>query len=145
MNKKVKSMTEQDIQNRINELVNLLNKYNYEYYILDNPSVEDAEYDNLMMELESLENRYPQYIRKNSPTKKVGAFLKTDLDTIIHQNQMMSLGDVFNSNELRDFDEKIKKVVHHYSYVIELKIDGIASSAHYEKDYLHLVLHVAME
>ena len=116
MNKKVKSMTEQDIQNRINELVNLLNKYNYEYYILDNPSVEDAEYDNLMMELESLENRYPQYIRKNSPTKKVGAFLKTDLDTIIHQNQMMSLGDVFNSNELRDFDEKIKKVVHHYSY-----------------------------
>ena len=53
MNKKVKSMTEQDIQNRINELVNLLNKYNYEYYILDNPSVEDAEYDNLMMELES--------------------------------------------------------------------------------------------
>lgn len=98
-----------------------------------------------MMELESLENRYPQYIRKNSPTKKVGAFLKTDLDTIIHQNQMMSLGDVFNSNELRDFDEKIKKVVHHYSYVIELKIDGIASSAHYEKGYLHLVLHVAME
>lgn len=99
-------MTEQDIQNRINELVDLLNKYNYEYYILDNPSIEDAEYDNLIMELESLEKRYPQYIRKDSPTKKVGAFLRTDLDTIIHQNQMMSLGDVFNSSELRDFDEK---------------------------------------
>ncbi len=133
MNKKVKIMTEQDIQNRINELVDLLNKYNYEYYILDNPSIEDAEYDNLIMELESLEKRYPQYIRKDSPTKKVGAFLRTDLDTIIHQNQMMSLGDVFNSSELRDFDEKIKKAVNHYSYVIELKIDGIASSAHYEK------------
>ena len=65
-------MTEQDIQNRINELVNLLNKYNYEYYILDNPSVEDAEYDNLMMELESLETDILNILEKIVPLKKLG-------------------------------------------------------------------------
>lgn len=121
-----------DVQSRINELVNKLNQYNYEYYILDNPTIDDSEYDSLIAELEQLENKYPAFIRSDSPTKQVGAFLKTDLETINHQYQMMSLGDVFNAEELRDFDEKIKKVVNSYTYTVELKIDGIASTAHYE-------------
>lgn len=125
-------MNEQNIQKRMNQLVDLLNQYNYEYYVLDNPSVEDAEYDNLIMELQELENKYPQYQKEDSPTKKVGAFLKTDLATIVHKNPMMSLGDVFNIEELKDFDSKIHKIVDHYTYVTELKIDGIASSVHYE-------------
>ena len=125
-------MNQLDIQNRINDLVNTLNRYNYEYYILDNPSVDDTEYDSLIAELERLEEAYPQFIRNDSPTRNVGAFLKTDLESITHKNQMMSLGDVFNQEELREFDEKIKKVVNTYTYTVELKIDGIASTAHYE-------------
>ncbi len=125
-------MNEQNIQERINYLVNILNQYNYEYYILDNPTVDDSEYDSLIKELENLENKYPHLVRNDSPTKKVGAFLKTDLETITHEHPMMSLGDVFNSEELREFDDKISKVVDKYTYVVELKIDGIASTAHYE-------------
>lgn len=126
-------MSQLDIQNKINELVNTLNRYNYEYYVLDNPTVDDTEYDNLIAELERLEQAYPMYKRKDSPTQNVGAFLKTDLESITHQNPMMSLGDIFNFSELREFDEKIKKVVNTYTYTVELKIDGIASTAHYEK------------
>ncbi len=121
-----------DVKKRIDELVTLLNRYNYEYYVLDNPTIDDSEYDSLISELESLENKYPSYIRKDSPTQNVGAFLKTDLDSITHTSQMMSLGDVFNFEELKEFDEKIKKVVNNYTYTVELKIDGIASTAHYE-------------
>lgn len=126
-------MNQLDIQQRIDYLVNLLNRYNYEYYVLDKPTVDDTEYDSLIAELERLEEAYPQYIRNDSPTRNVGAFLKTDLESIIHQNPMMSLGDVFNADELREFDERIKKVVNVYTYTVELKIDGIASTAHYEK------------
>lgn len=125
-------MNQNNIQKRIDELVNKLNQYNYEYYVLDNPTIDDTEYDSLISELENLEKQYPAYIRNDSPTKKVGAFLKTDLEAINHQHQMMSLGDVFNVEELREFDEKIKKVVNSYTYTVELKIDGIASTAHYE-------------
>lgn len=125
-------MNQNEIQTRIDELVNKLNQYNYEYYILDNPTIDDSEYDSLIAELEQLETKYPTFKRKDSPTQKVGAFLKTDLETITHQSQMMSLGDVFNVEELREFDDKIKKVVNSYTYVVELKIDGIASTAHYE-------------
>ncbi len=125
-------MNRLDIQNRINELVNILNRYNYEYYVLDNPTVDDSEYDSLIAELERLEEAYPEYIRKDSPTQNVGAFLKTDLESITHESQMMSLGDVFNIDELKEFDDKIRKVVNVYTYTVELKIDGIASTAHYE-------------
>lgn len=125
-------MSDLTVQKRIEELRNKLNQYNYEYYVLDNPTVDDSEYDSLMAELESLENKYPELITENSPTRKVGAFLKTDLESINHTYQMMSLADVFNAEELKDFDEKIKRVVNNYTYVVELKIDGIASSAHYD-------------
>ena len=121
-----------DVKSRIDELVSLLNRYNYEYYVLDNPTIDDVEYDSLISELERLEKENPSYIRKDSPTQNVGAFLKTDLGSITHTNQMMSLGDVFNFEELKEFDEKIKKVVNNYTYTVELKLDGIASTAHYE-------------
>ena len=126
-------MNNQSKKERMEELYKLINLYNYQYYILDNPTVEDVEYDSLIKELETLEELYPEYTRIDSPTKQVGAFLKTDLDTVIHENPMMSLGDVFNEYELRDFDDKIKKVVDNYTYVVELKIDGIASSVHYSE------------
>lgn len=122
----------QSAKQRMDSLYQLLHLYNYQYYVLDNPTIEDAEYDSLMRELETLETEFPMLARMDSPTKKVGAYLKTDLSSITHENPMMSLGDVFNFDELREFDEKIKKVVDQYTYVIELKIDGIASTVHYQ-------------
>ena len=100
---------EQDLK-RMEELVKILNQYNYEYYVLDNPTVDDVEYDSLMRELKSLEEKYPLDILPNTPTKKVGDYLKTDLEEITHEVPMMSLQDVFSFEELYEFDERIKKV-----------------------------------
>lgn len=129
-----------DYIKRIDELVKLLKQYNYEYYVLDNPTVTDYEYDSLLRELEVLENEHPEYIRSDSPTQKVGDYLKLDLDEIVHQAQMMSLQDVFNFQELREFDERVKKAVgsRNIEYTCELKIDGIASTIHYEDGLLVL-------
>ena len=124
---------------RIEYLTNLLNRYNYEYYVLDNPTVTDLEYDSLIKELEALEQEYPDLVLDNSPTKKVGDFLKLDLDEVEHINPMMSLANAFSYDELRDFDSKIRKAVgEKVSYTCELKIDGIASTIHYEKGLLTL-------
>lgn len=127
-----------EIKERIKYLVNILNQYNYEYYVLDNPTVEDIEYDSLMRELQTLEEKYPEEVLPNTPTKKVGDFLKTNFSEVIHQNPMLSLANAFSYDELREFDEKIKKIVSNYTYTVELKIDGIASSAHYEDGLLTL-------
>ena len=127
-----------EIRERIKYLVNILNQYNYEYYILDNPTVDDVMYDSLMRELEALERKYPEEVLPNTPTKKVGDFLKTDLEEIVHENPMLSLANAFSYDELREFDERIRKVVSNFTYTVELKIDGIASSAHYEDGLLTL-------
>lgn len=116
---------------RMEYLVKLLNQYNYEYYILDNPTVDDVMYDSLMRELKRLEEAYPNNVLKNTPTKQVGGFLKTDLSTITHNNPMMSLQDVFSFDELIDFDNRVRESFNNVTYCVELKIDGIASSATY--------------
>ncbi|MBQ4570593.1 MAG: NAD-dependent DNA ligase LigA [Bacilli bacterium] len=128
---------EQDIK-RMEELVKILNQYNYEYYVLDNPTVDDVEYDSLTRELKNLEQKYPSDILPNTPTLKVGDYLKTDLEEITHKVPMMSLQDVFSFDELYEFDERIKKVTNKYTYTCELKIDGIASSIHYTDGLLTL-------
>lgn len=128
-----------NIKERITYLTNLLNRYNYEYYVLDNPTVTDLEYDSLMKELEALEKEYPMLALDNSPTKKVGDFLKLDLEEIKHINPMMSLANAFSYDELREFDYKIEKTIgKKVAYTCELKIDGIASTIHYEKGLLTL-------
>lgn len=127
-----------EAQERIKYLVNILNQYNYEYYILDNPTVDDVMYDSLMRELEALEAKYPEFVLPNTPSKKVGDFLKTDLEEIVHDNPMLSLANAFSYDELREFDERIRKVVSNFTYTVELKIDGIASSAHYTDGLLTL-------
>ena len=100
---------EQDLK-RMEQLVKILNQYNYEYYVLDNPTVDDVEYDSLTRELKNLEQKYPEDILPNTPTQKVGDYLKTDLEEITHNVPMMSLQDVFSFEELYEFDERIKKV-----------------------------------
>lgn len=134
----IKKMSLDEIQKYIQQLTILLKQYNYEYYILDNPSVDDVEYDSKLRELERLEKEYPQFASTDSPTKQVGAFLQTDLNIINHEVPMLSLANAFSYDELREFDERIRKVVSDFTYNVELKIDGIASSIHYEDGMLSL-------
>lgn len=131
-------MEELRIKQRMKELTQELKQYNYEYYVLDNPTVDDIEYDSKMRELERLEKEYPMYQDPNTPTKQVGAFLKTELSSITHEVPMLSLANAFSYDELEEFDERISKVVSNYTYNVELKIDGIASSIHYEDGLLVL-------
>lgn len=117
---------------RINELVELLNRYNYEYYNLDKPSVTDSEYDRLMQELIVLEKKYPDKVREDSPTQRVGITIISEFEKVRHNIPMLSLGNVFNEDEVRDFDRKIKKEIDNPEYVAELKIDGLSVSIDYK-------------
>ena len=122
---------------RINELVELLNKYNYEYYALDNPSVSDAEYDRLMQELIVLEEKYPEYKRDDSPTQRVGGMVISEFQKVTHNVPMLSLGNVFNAEEVEEFDNRIRKVIENPEYVCELKIDGLAVTVEYKNGMLY--------
>ncbi|MBQ2946475.1 MAG: NAD-dependent DNA ligase LigA [Bacilli bacterium] len=125
-----------NIKKRIDELVKILNKSSYEYYTLDNPSITDQEYDSLMDELIKLETNNPSLVRVDSPTVRIGGEVISEFKKVTHQVPMMSLGDIFNEEELIDFDEKIKKVVSNPEYVCELKIDGLSVSLIYENGKL---------
>ncbi len=120
---------------RIEELTVILNKASEEYYLEDNPTLTDAEYDRYMGELISLESRYPEYRSSNSPTLHVGAKIQDKFKKVTHKIPMLSLGNVFNEDEVRAFDERIQKEAHP-QYVCELKIDGLAISLTYEKGLL---------
>lgn len=127
-----------DVKKRMTELVNLLNQYNYEYYILDAPTVSDIEYDSLLRELEQLEKEYPNEVLDNSPTRRVGDYLRMDLEEVHHSAPMLSLANAFSFNELIEFDQRVKKVAQNATYVCELKIDGLASTVHYDQGLLTL-------
>ena len=118
---------------RMNELIDLLNKYAYEYYTLDRPSVSDAEYDRLMQELTKIELLHPEWVRDDSPTRKIGGEVISEFIKVVHDVPMLSLGNVFNEEEIIEFDERISKVFPNHEYVCELKIDGLAVSLEYKK------------
>jgi len=122
-----------DIKQRIIELTDLINQANYDYHTLDQPTMTDFEYDKYLKELVELEDKYPNYKQDNSPTDKVGGVVLDSFKKITHKVPMMSLSNVFNEEELRAFDERIKKVTDDFSYISELKIDGLAVSIVYEK------------
>lgn len=125
-----------DLQNekkRVNELHTLLNEYNYEYYVLDRPTVPDAEYDRLMQELIELEAQYPELKRADSPSQRVGGEVLEMFSKVVHRVPMLSLGNAFGAQDLRDFDRRIRQIVgDDFSYVCELKIDGLAVSLYYQ-------------
>lgn len=124
---------------RIDELVSLLEKYNYEYYIENASSVSDAEYDNLMQELMELEARYPQYAKPNSPTSKVNGGVLSSFSKITHKRMMLSLANAYNKEDLIAFDERIRNSVgtNDYEYMVELKIDGLAMSVEFQNGEFH--------
>ncbi|MFH2117689.1 MAG: NAD-dependent DNA ligase LigA [Bacillota bacterium] len=118
---------------RIAELIRILNQANYDYHTLDLPTISDQQYDQYLKELVFLEAQYPEYKQIDSPTEKIGGVVLSGFDKVTHQVPMMSLSNVFSTEELKQFDERIKKVVSDYSYTTELKIDGLAVSLTYEK------------
>ena len=120
------------IKERINELINILNEASRNYYELDNPTITDQEYDDFYRELEQLEKQYPEYIRDDSPTKRIGGKVIDEFKKVTHEVPMMSLGDIFNEDEVREFDKRIKKTVENPTYVCELKIDGLSVSLLYK-------------
>lgn len=117
----------------IKEIRSLLNQYGYEYYVLDKPSVPDAEYDKLMQELLELEEKFPELKTPDSPSVRVGGAVLALFEKVEHRTPMLSLGNAFNEQDLRDFDRRIRQAVgDDFSYVCELKIDGLAVSLRYE-------------
>jgi len=124
------------IEKRIAELVEILNQANYDYHVLDNPTITDQEFDKYLRELITLEEEHPEFVREDSPTHRVGGVVLDSFKKIRHVIPMMSLGDIFNEEEVRSFDEKIQEANLHPEYVCELKIDGLSVSLHYEKGKL---------
>ena len=118
---------------RIDQLRKQLNQYGYEYYVLDTPTVSDFEYDALMNELIQLEQENPEYQDANSPTNRVGGMILDSFERVTHIRPMLSLSNAYSKEDLFSFDQKIKAVVSEYDYVVELKIDGLAMSLHYDQ------------
>ena len=120
------------VESRMAYLIDVLNKANVEYYVNDNPTLSDNEYDSLMDELIKLEEKYPKLKQSNSPTTKVGNEVIAAFNKVTHPTPMFSLSDVFNEDEVRDFDAKVRREVSNPEYVCELKMDGLAVSLIYK-------------
>ncbi len=126
-------MTEEQAKTKIEELSTVLNQYNYEYHVLDKPSVPDAEYDAKLHELMKLEQEYPYLRQEDSPTQRVGGEPLEGFQKVEHRTPMLSLGNAFNEQDLRDFDRRVREGVGgQVRYVCELKIDGLAVSLLYD-------------
>ena len=123
----------QSAEKKAKDLQNLLNQYGYEYYVLDQPSVPDAEYDRLLRELIEIEEQFPELRTPDSPTLRVGGEILTMFNKVEHASPMLSLGNAFDEQDLRDFDRRVRQGGDdEVSYVCELKIDGLAVSLIYE-------------
>ena len=122
---------EQKIINRVNELREKLEQFNHEYYVLDNPSVDDYTYDMMMQELKKLESEYPELADPNSPTQRVGGEALNDFEKVEHKVQMGSLQDVFSYEQVRDFTDRCMTEVASPEFVVEPKIDGLSVSLEY--------------
>lgn len=122
-----------EIQQRVNELHELLHKYGHAYYVLDAPLVPDSVYDQLLHELIALEEQHPELASPDSPTQRVGGAVLAGFEKVAHSTRMLSLSNAFNEDGLRDFDRKIRQAIGDaFSYVCELKIDGLAIALRYE-------------
>lgn len=122
---------------RIDQLIPELNQYAYEYYALDQPTVQDEVYDKLYRELEDLEGAYPDLIQEDSPTQRVGDQLAEGFSKVSHDTPMLSLANAFNREDLLDFDRRVRSLTDlDIEYEVELKIDGLAVSLKYDQGRL---------
>ncbi|MFY9151463.1 MAG: NAD-dependent DNA ligase LigA [Prolixibacteraceae bacterium] len=130
-------MTNENIRKRIEELRTVLDDHNHRYYILSQPVISDLEFDLLLKELEKLELENPEFADLNSPTQRVGSDLNKEFEQVQHQYQMMSLSNSYSEEELKDFDQKIRKLTDQsFEYVCELKYDGTSISLRYKNGVL---------
>ena len=133
-------MSTQDFESakqRVFDLRTLLDKYSYEYYVKDAPSIPDTDYDKLYHELMALEEEFPDLVSNDSPTQRVGGTILPGFEKVVHEVPMLSLGNAFDEGDLLDFDRRIKKLTDKpFSYICELKIDGLAVSLKYENGKL---------
>lgn len=129
------------VEQKIKQLREKLERYNYEYYVLDNPSVKDAEYDRLMQELILLETENPQLKSPLSPSQRVGGEVQTEFKKVVHKRTMLSLANAFNEDDLRSFDEKVREAlnVDKVTYTAEMKIDGLGISLNYNEKLINAV------
>ena len=125
-----------DMKERMEELINIINEADYNYHTLDNPTITDQEYDKYLRELIEIEEAHPDWVRDDSPTQHAGGKIIEGFEKVTHKIPMMSLSDVFSESELIAFDERIKKEGITPEYVCELKIDGLSVSLLYEKGKL---------
>ncbi len=121
---------------RVDELIKILNEANYNYYALNNPTITDQEYDKYIRELINIEERHPELVRDDSPTKRIGGDIIDEFKKVTHTIPMLSLSNVFNEEEIIEFQNKIKKENITPTYITELKIDGLSIAVTYEKGLL---------
>ena len=132
------SNSNDNIQKRMQEIIDLLEKWSYEYYVLNQPTVEDEVYDKYLHELEELEKEY-DFVFPNSPTQKIGYYSKVKLQPVYRQALMLSLDSVDNYEDLFKFDQRVKKILQTFEdveYVCEWKIDGLSVSLIYQDHHL---------
>ncbi len=120
-----------ELEKRIDELTEKLNYHNYKYYVEDNPEISDFDFDAMLVELEQLEEKYPQYKKTNSPTMRVGGEAVSAFEKVHHDVEMQSLQKAFSKQELIDFDNRVREVYPNAEYVVEHKIDGLSVSLEY--------------
>ncbi|MFT4778577.1 MAG: DNA ligase (NAD+), partial [Flavobacteriales bacterium] len=122
---------------RINVLTKQLNDYNYQYYVLDNPTISDQDFDLLLKELEALELANPELANPNSPSKRVGGDITNKFEKVTHRFPMLSLSNSYSKEEISDWENRIKKSIdEEVEYVLELKYDGVAISLTYNNGHL---------
>ena len=117
---------------RAGELREILNYHSYKYYVEDNPEIEDFEYDRLMRELSDIEDKFPELVTPDSPTRRVGGKADGQFEPVEHTVRMESLQDAFSLDELRAFDKRVREIAPDATYVVEPKIDGLSVSLEYE-------------
>lgn len=131
-------MTDIQIKHRIESLRKELSEHNYRYYVLAEPIISDFDFDRMLEDLQKLEKAYPEFDDPDSPTRKVGGEVNKSFDSFVHEYPMLSLGNTYSEDELREFDARVEKQLGHthYQYVCELKFDGLSISLHYENGQL---------
>lgn len=127
-----------DIQQKIAQLTDELRQHNYNYYVLANPSISDFEFDQKLKELATLEETHPEFRLPDSPTQRVGGEVTKDFPSFQHLKPMLSLGNSYSQEEIRDFDEQVQKLTggQEYTFLLEHKFDGVSLSLHYENGLL---------
>ncbi|WP_321516359.1 NAD-dependent DNA ligase LigA [Marinifilum fragile] len=130
-------MNQQEAKLRIDELRNQLHTHNYNYYVLSQPTISDFDFDMLLKELIELEEKYPEFKDPNSPTQRVGSDINIEFNQVEHKYPMLSLGNTYSEDEIRDFEIRIKKLIDgEIKYVCELKYDGTSISLTYKNGKL---------